>query len=219
MGEAYETFTFPHVAPDRSAAVKDRLLQALWAAEIVARENAPARVLWGAARIEDVLPEAEPETRAEKQAKLRTAEAYPPLPFYGPNSLDTRLWPMQAVPLGLEVTQGPSVSGLEFDDVDGFTCPSCAGSLGPDRMMPQVLDGIGGFFEHGTHPVLTCPLCHAAQDWRDWRLDGPGLSFTHLGLTFWNWPSLDAPDCWRLDVPALMSRAAASPMLRFAGKL
>ena len=72
---------------------------------------------------------------------------------------------------------------------NGFSlaCRSCGVAFGN---LPRWGDAVNEWLSSAGEGHLTCPACAAARPVEEWLYDPP-YGFASLGITFWNWPSLN----------------------------
>jgi hypothetical protein len=93
--------------------------------------------------------------------------------------------------LGLEFNGVEVVCGRQIFDAGQFAsrphCPECNKPRAADSAWQAALDG---WRDGDASASLDCPHCASRAPIVDWRHDTP-IGFGCLGLTFWNWPSLN----------------------------
>lgn len=87
---------------------------------------------------------------------------------------------------GVEVRLGRQIFDAGIYEPTPF-CPRCDRPHTPGEAWQRALDA----WQSGDDKAaLTCPRCGAPSPLVDWRHDPP-IGFGHLGIVFWNWPSLN----------------------------
>lgn len=202
MSDLYEYWFFPELEKNEVAAAKKRVLNVFWREGWLEKKNDPESVLGG----------------GEAYAPTETLASLYSLPdkLGGvPLSLCTR---------GVEVCEDFGFQGHELNEIEAVSCPKCAYShkLEASPIIPAIND----FHESETIPHVTCSSCQTNTDVRSW-ITSPRLTFTYLGFSFWNWPSLiDRPadglrpsGIWKINIPKLMETAAKSPITWSNGRI
>ena len=201
MGDWFQTFTFPKVSKAKASTAKDRMMEALWSANLIQRE-------------------------IDLEAGLADKEAYRPTQTAAALSDDPAYFVRHTLMLsvnGAAPSVGFCFNGREFDYIDAVCCPSCHGQIPFETAIPTLMEAVNAFYDTGEIGPVICPECGASADPRDWRSEPP-LTFAYLSINFWNWPPMMDADgtpieAWRVSIPNLLTTAVGSPTRYLAGKL
>lgn len=183
MSDSFQHLAFDTVLPDDAAAVGDKALRWLIAAEYVSAfktECAYSEDWLGhtpgprAAEIVDVSREFRGLRRPQHTFTAEEAMA------------DTAMGKINGVHVGvgrLVLTAGQNISGL-----DGGVCPSCKARTAFDDLDDVLSQHAAAWFDREPSD-LTCDACGRRSRLEDWDFE-PYWAFSEVGLTFWNWPIL-----------------------------
>ena len=207
MGDNYQNLAFDTVLASDAAAVGDKALRWMIAAEYVSAFKTEC------AYSEDSLGHSPGPRAIEAVDVTREFRGLrrPQQTFSAEEAMaDTAMSAINGVHVGvgrIVFTAGQNVSGL-----DGGVCPSCKARTASDDLDAILSDHAEAWF--GREPSdLTCDACGIRSRLEDWDFE-PYWAFAEVGLTFWNWPILSE---WFI---AELKAAIAIPRIRqIVGKL
>lgn len=195
MSESYTAIFFPGIEKPQVDATETRVTDALVQAGILCADPKPERV-YSPEKYAVVYGAAAGITAHHDKPQWVAPYAQPPGEF--------------AVNDGVSVRKGFGINGLEFNMLYDITCPACRKDTLEDAASDLAGQAAAVFYETGTIPDITCPHCAVATDAREW-VSGNVPAFAYLSYEFWNWPDFHVGG-WKTDIPALMSKAAGSPV-------
>jgi hypothetical protein len=183
VSDSYQHLAFDTVSASDGAAVGDKALRWMIAAEYVSAFKTEC------AYSEDLLGHSPGPRAVEAVDVTREFRGLrrPQHTFTAEEAIaDTAMGRINGVHIGigrLVLTAGQNVSGL-----DGGVCPSCKARAASDDLDDILAEHAAAWFDRKPSD-LTCDACGAPSRLEDWDFE-PYWAFSEVALTFWNWPIL-----------------------------
>jgi hypothetical protein len=112
---------------------------------------------------------------------------------------------------GVEIIDAPVVHCIMESEPFEAICPGCGAHASPDFVDDHILLHVEAWQNGDDTIVVVCPQCVRAASLLAWRVNG--IALAHLGLVFWNWPSIaDA-------FIAILAERTGSEIITLSGKL
>lgn len=101
-----------------------------------------------------------------------------------------------------------------------YTCALCHEKISAftEPFSDSIFDAALEWMKGSDTVTVVCPHCAGATFVTEWPCEPP-LGFGNLSIKFWNWPLLDLPNRWKLDIIGLVREITGHSIVQTWGKI